>query len=124
MAPPSCRKDLLAAMPGTLPQIVAKCSVERSCIVRMIRILRDVDLCHVIGWERTVGTGGPIKAIYDVGPGKDARQPKRLPGRIYSVRYRKNNPETIALANAAKRGKWWADKARTTPQSWLSALGV
>lgn len=124
MSRPSCRADVLAAMPGTRAEIHAKCSVECSCIVRMIRILRDAGQCHVTAWKRTVGKGGPIMPIYAAGPGEDAKPLKRLPLRVYSRRYRKTHPEAIALANDARRARYWADRARKTPQSWLSALGV
>lgn len=125
MPRPSCRSDVLAAMPGTATEIHDKCTVQRSCIVRMIRILRDSNQCHIGKWKRSVGPdGGPILPIYVAGPGVDAKPLKRLPQSAYCARYRKRHPEIDALRQAAKRGKYWADKARKTPQSWLSALGV
>ena len=120
---PGCRDAVLAAMPGTLTEIHSKCSVVRSSVVRMLRILRDSNDCHVTAWKRSVGRG-PIMAVYTAGPGADKKPLRQLLCKVYAVRYAKRNPEMIALNQASKRAKYWADKARTKPQSWLSALGV
>ncbi len=118
------KQAIADALPGTLGEIAAKSGARLGTVVRWLRIMRDADECHVGSWKRADGAGG-FKRVYVDGPGRDAPcRLKRLSNTVYSARYRASHPDVVELRAIRTRGKYWADKAATTPQSWASALGV
>lgn len=120
--PLSCLK-VLAAMPGTHGEIIARSGVERSAVTRWLRILHDAKEIHVSGWQRS-DAQGPIKRVYTAGAGKDAQRLRRLPQATYDRRWRESHVEQCELYNKRRNARAWADKAKTRPTTWLSALGV
>lgn len=126
MPPVGYRKQVEAALPGTSEDIVARSGVMVSTVVRWIRIMRDAGECHIIGWRRTKGTGGAIKAVYAAGPGVDARcRLKRLPGALYNKRHRAKvaeDPERDIARLAKKKADYWTRRAKLQGDPLVSAL--
>lgn len=125
MSRPSHRPQVEAALPGTLGDISERSGVQLSTVVRWLRIMRDAGECHIGGWERTSGTGGPIKAVYVLGPGKDAKCTlKRLSTATYSARHRaktrKDGRREHVLAK--NRSDYWADRAKVQGDPLILAL--
>lgn len=119
----SSRANVLAALPGTLGEISARAGVEKSTVIRWLRIMRDAKEIHVSSWKRSEAQG-PIMRVYSLGAGKDAQRLRRLPDTTYSRRWRETHVEERELYNQRRNARAWADKARAKPQSWLSALGA
>lgn len=123
MPPPGFRKAVVAALPGTLCQIIVKSGMRKGTVVRWPRILQDEGAIHVSGWVRSEAAG-PIKRVYTDGPGVNVPCTlKRLPGAKYNKKYRKTHAELIATYNDRRRARYHAARAAKTPQTWLSALG-
>lgn len=114
---------VLAALPGTIPQIMQKSGVGRATVYLWLNRLRKLAKVFIKSWRRTTGQSTPF---YVIGQGIDAPRPKARTGADYSrrhyVKHRRDLDKELraskkaALANAAS--------TRTKPQSWLSALGV
>ncbi len=112
-----------AALPGTLSEIIEKSGMLASTVCRWLRKLREEGACHVGGWERTKGTGGPIKRVYVAGPGEDVMcKLKRAGTAVYSARYRKKNSDKRDTYNARRNAINAADRALRTPNTWLGEL--
>lgn len=112
---------ILAALPGTTVQIIAKTGAGRATVFLWMRRLRSESKIHIKSWRRNTGQPSPF---YVAGEGIDAPRPKRLTQAAYCKRHYKKHRRDLdkelrdskraALANAAS--------TRTKPQSWLSAL--
>ena len=120
------RAKVEAAMPGTTVEIAERAGVERSTTVRWMLVMRKEGACHISGWVRTVGTGGPIKAIYALGPGIDAPcRLKRQGDAVYSKRYRAKvvtDDDAAEVYRAKKSARHWSKKARTVGDPMVNLL--
>lgn len=85
------RQRVADALPGTRLEIAARLpDLADSTVRRWLRIMRADNECHIKGWRRSTGTRGAFKAVYAMGPGKDAAKIKPEGTAVYSRRYRKN----------------------------------
>lgn len=121
MAPPSDRAKIMAALPGTIHQLVARSGSTEATIRRHLKRARKDGQSHIGRWIRTVGALTPF---HMAGPGVDApKPPARTPAaycRIFRRRQRR------ALAKLAPKRK--VDPRRivipTTKQSIFAPLGL
>lgn len=115
MPRPSHQQFVIDAMPGTTMEISAAAGVLPGTVVRWVRIMRAAGECHISGWVRSPsGEGGPIKAVYAHGPGKDAKCNLRaLTDKEYSRRFRRKAREEgrMEFIQAKKRAIYYSNKA-------------
>lgn len=112
---------VLAALPGTLSEIMSKSGVKKQAVARWLRIMRKNKECHVGKWRRSKGQG-PLMRFYVRGHGIDAKRPERLSMAVYKKRYRDRHPDEVDIYNARRRAISVANRAARTPQNWASAL--
>lgn len=115
---------ILAAMPGTRRQIEKSTGLAKTTVFRRAAQLHAAGWCHIGGW-RVGGHGGFYQPVYKAGAGKDrpcTLQP--LPPAETQRRFREKARKSGAWADRAARirARYYANKAASTPQSWLSAL--
>lgn len=67
------REYILAAMPGTQAQIMAKCGGSQAAVSRWVQHLRDCGEARIGAWETPHGQHS--KAIYHAGAGGDVLPP-------------------------------------------------
>jgi hypothetical protein len=115
MSRPSHQQLVIDAMPGTTLEITEAAGVQQGTVVRWVRIMRAAGECHISGWIRSpAGEGGPIKAIYALGAGEDAKCKLRaLTNKDYSRRYRRKAKEEgrYEFIQAKKRADYYSKKA-------------
>ena len=123
MAPPSRKHEVIAALPGTCPQIVKRSGVCQDSVNKWVRRLHDAGEIHITGWS---WSGCNKTPRYTLGPGKDAKC--RL--KVFTVaehcqnyRARKKKDEADFVA-AKQRARDRADSVVRSKQSatWLSVL--
>lgn len=126
MPPVGYRPKVVAAMPGTAPELAASACCTVSTINNMIRRMRAAGESHIVGWRRS-DNGGPWVPVHGAGPGADVVC--TLERATHKERRDKLN--RLAKANgtytkikarhaAAQRARRWrlAEKSQT----WMSAL--
>ncbi len=110
------RKELLAAMPGTQVELIARTGSTQGSMPRLIAELHGATLYHISGWKK--GGGRAPTAIYSAGAGKDRvcglvpltksqvnqRYKKRLAKRGLLDEYRARQAETQRAVTLRKRG--------------------
>lgn len=100
MAPPDKRKEVEAALPGTVLQLVDKTGLAESTVRRMLRRLRDDDKAHISKRLRNVGGSTPL---WVAGPGEDAPPLKPYTAAQYCRRFRKRVRKAIKDAEAGRK---------------------
>ncbi len=114
MPRPTRRADVLAALPGTAPEICASTGLAKSVVWRWLGLLREDCECHVGGWVRVPG-GGPFQARYVAGPGVDAICRLRpFTEAQKSARFRRKARSNGSWLDrlAQVRGRYWANRPK------------
>lgn len=110
------RKELLASMPGTQVELIARTGSTPGSMPRLIAELHEAGLCHISSWKK--GGGRAPTAIYSAGVGKDRvcgltpltksqvnqRYKKRLAKRGLLDEYRARQAEAQRAVTLRKRG--------------------
>lgn len=65
---------ILAALPGTRPEIGQRTGLVKSAVFCRLRDLHAAGQVHIAGWV-PAERGGPAAPVYAAGPGLDAPQP-------------------------------------------------
>lgn len=119
----SLEAEVIAALPATIAQIVAKTGASRATAFLWARRLRSESKIHIASWKRTTGQSSPV---YAAGEGKDATKPKRRTQSAYCKRHYKKHRRDLdkELRASAAAARANAASTRKNPHSWLSALGV
>ncbi|MBV8660375.1 MAG: helix-turn-helix domain-containing protein, partial [Burkholderiales bacterium] len=71
MPPVGYKSQIIAAMPGSVPEIMAKSGMNESTVKRWIRIMRAAGESHIGSWKRSNGSGG-FQSVHVLGAGQDA----------------------------------------------------
>jgi transposase len=125
----SKRAAIIAAFPGTVPQIIKRAAASRPTVREWIRRLRtepadSPDKIYIKRWSRTRGQQSPVHAIGNL---PDAKKPGRMTQAQYSRRtYLKNRrPVEMELRAVRKLARQNASRiAKAAPQPWWAALGA
>lgn len=98
--------EILAALPGTRPEIATKLGMARTTIARRLDGMRQRDLVHIGSW-REYENGGSFTAVYVAGFGHDAvcvhtkkarvRKPKPLMSVIHATEDWPTQPTKIVV---------------------------
>jgi hypothetical protein len=114
---------IIAALPGTLPQIIQKSGVSRPTAYLWIGRLRKAGKVFIKGWRRTAGQSTPY---YVAGQGEDKPRPAAQTNAEYHRRHYAKHRGPIEREDRAirKAARLNAAAMAKTPQSWLSALGA
>lgn len=74
------RSKILAAMPATITQLMAKFDCSRHTAAGHVIALRDAQRIHIGGWAKPKAGPGAMGAVYHAGPGEDVPcpQPRRV----------------------------------------------
>ena len=126
MPPVGYKSHVIAAMPGTVPEITARSGLTESTVKRWIFIMRAAGESHIGSWKRSEGPGG-FQSIHVAGPGADAVcKLKRRTCAQYSKRSRKaaKADGRMEIAQARRSAKYYANKAATQPHDWTAALFI
>ena len=124
MPPVGYKAQVVAAMPGTVPEITVKCGMTVTTVKRWIRIMRAAGESHIGSWKRCEGSGG-FQSIHVLGAGFDAPcRLKPFTGAQYSKRSRRNAKVDgrADIAQARRSAKYYARKAAAAPHDWTAAL--
>lgn len=118
-----CRDMVLAALPGSRMELMAKTGLSKSTISRWVTDLHAAGLIHIIKWRRP--EKGPFMPIYADGAGKDAKcKLKYFTNAQKSTRYRTKAHITGEWAERARqqRARYWSGKAGKTADPLVNAL--
>ncbi len=115
---------ILAALPGTIPEIMAKTNMTRWMARNRLREMHKDGKIKVGAWRRASTNGNPMP-VFHKGPGKD--KPCTLPRMTVaemSRRYRESiaGTEQHDAMNARKRANYHADKAAQVGDPLVLAL--
>jgi hypothetical protein len=115
-------------MPATRRKLIEITGMPTRTAYNVVKRLHEDGKIHIIGWERTPG-GGAFVQIWQAGPGDDAYcQLKPMTTSQIWARHKAKLRKSGELADklAAKRAKYWADKAAASKNkaTWFSALGM
>lgn len=124
MPPVGYKAQVVAAMPGTVPEIVVRSGMTESTVKRWICIMRAAGESHIGSWKRSVGPG-QFQSIHVLGPGDDAAC-KLRPFTVAECSKRARRAGRIngnADAIQARRSaKYYAKKAASAAHDWAAAL--
>lgn len=124
MPPVGYKAQVIAAMPGTVPEIMARSGMTKSTVKRWITLMREAGECHIDRWIRPDGPGG-FMPVHIIGEGKDARcHLKAFSGAHYSKKSRRKAKEEgkAEFTQARRSAQYYAKKATAKPHDWLHAL--
>ena len=124
MARPINDDWLLPLMPGSTTEIADSAGKSIRSVHNMLSRLHAGGKIHISGWRRTDGSG-PLVRIFSAGAGVDAYcqlrpMTKKQIYRRFKAKSIKNGRNDFR--NAARRAKYWADKAVKRPNTWASPL--
>lgn len=126
MPPVGYKAQVVAAMPGTVPEIMARSGMTETTVKRWIRILRAAGESHIAKWKRSIGSGA-FQSVHVLGAGQDARcylQPYTT-AQLSKRSRRAGKVDGRAEATQARRSaKYYAKKAARTPHDWAAMLFV
>lgn len=86
--------ELIGSQPMTARDISVEIGRNHKSIDHMIKKLHEQGKVHIASWKR--GMQGPIAAMYQWGPGQDAKRPKPLTASQKCKRYRQSGPSQSA----------------------------
>lgn len=115
----------MAAMPGTKSEIIQRSGLNHTTVTRFIRRFHRLFI-RVCAW-RPHPVRGPESPIFDLGCAPDAiDKRRRLTRSQISARYedRIHGTDAFDRRRAKRASIYFEKKAKKTPQSWFSALGV
>lgn len=119
----SKREAVIAALPGTVPQIAEKSGASTNTVRLWLSRLHAANECYVKGWKRT---SGQMIRRYAIGNAPDKQRPARLSQKDYNrtnyLRNRRANEKASRAVRTSARES--ADRMAKTPNSWLAILGV
>lgn len=122
---PTAREVISKHLPGTKTEIAKATGFSREGIHTAVEKMRAEGLLHIERWKRS--HRGAISPVYAAGPGVDAVctlkafTPKQLAKRSKANRIKDGRWED---RKSRDRMRWWEQKALTTKNTWLGALGV
>lgn len=114
---------IIAALPGSIAQIVKKAGVSRPTAYLWVGRLRKQSRIYIKAWRRTTGQSTPY---YVLGEGKDAPKPRRRTNAEYHRKHyaKVRGPEERELRAIRKAARKNAAAMAKVPNTWLSALGA
>lgn len=118
-----CRDMVIAALPGSRMQVMAKTGLSKGTVCRWIKDLHAGGLVHIVNWKRPAK--GPFMPIYAAGAGVDAVcKLKHFTTAEKATRYRgkARNNGTWAERTRQQRGRYWAGKAAERGDPLVNAL--
>lgn len=123
MAPPSRKHEVIAALPGTCPQIMKRTGVCQDSVNKWIRKLHEAGQIHITSWS---WYGCNKTPRYVLGPGRDAQcrlKAYTVAEHCQNYRNRKKKDEAEFVA-AKQRAIVNADRIVSSKQAatWLTAL--
>lgn len=123
---------ILAAMPGTVPEIVAKVGLHQSSVRRNIRALECDGKAHIKRHKRTAGqplpvwAAGPADVVPEFIPLTNAAKYKshrrRVKKAIQKAKTGAKDDGRYSHYVARHMARQVEKRTRKTPQSWLSPL--
>lgn len=121
MNPVTRRASIMAALPGTPPQISAKAGCSQ-CTVRVwLRLALEERTAHIGSWQRTQGRPLPV---YEAGPGNDAKRPTARGNAAWVRLYKRRARREIAKQAIERKAALQAVVIPSRPQSIFAALGL
>lgn len=103
----SSRRDIVQAMPGTVPELTARSGWHRETVKRTLAELRGVG-AHIGGWLVPEGRG-PCVPVWHAGPGRCLPMPKRgMTGQQRHLKAVKTHGRD--MLNAKHRARHWRRK--------------
>lgn len=108
MAPVSRRQAVFDAMPGTVPELMAKAKASRRTVWRWVKDLRGAEESHIGDWKRQP-VPGPNLPVHFQGPGADV--PCKFKPQSNKARWKKYKSRRSTEAHDLKKKK---DRARVS----------
>lgn len=124
MPPVGYKAIIVAAMPGTVPEIVASSGMTESTVKRWIRILHAAGEIYISGWQPHPRAGAHM-AVYSIGNLPDAKcKLKTLTKRQIRLRYEAKAKEDgrYDVLRAHWRSRYWERKAAAVGDPMVAAL--
>lgn len=124
MPPVGYKAQVIAAMPGTVPEIIAASGMNESTVKRWIRLMRAAGESHIGSWKRS-NHQGAFQSVHVIGQGDDA--PCRLKPWTMAQCCKRSRRNAKAdgraeFTQARRSAKYYAKKAAAAPHDWAAAL--